>query len=130
MANRYRSSPYTLAKSDQTYLKALQPHQHCRSTRQMKTGANPFIRYQPIENLYSLFVWGGDEFNYGIAWGMIKAIEGLNTDSVLFLEEDFYLSESKEETKEENLLNLELNDSFSNPHNTNPAATENERLST
>ena len=45
--------------------------------------------------------WGGDELNYGIGWGMIKAIEGLNTDSVLFLEEDFYLSKSKEETKEQ-----------------------------
>ena len=32
--------------------------------------------------------WGGDKINYGIGWGMIKAIEELHTDSVLFLEEE------------------------------------------
>ena len=54
-----------------------------------------------VMNNWPDLLWGGNKVNYGIGWGMIKAIEGLETDNVLFLEEDFYLSKSKEETKDQ-----------------------------
>ena len=48
-----------------------------------------------VMNNWPDLLWGGNKVNYGIGWGMIKAIEGLETDNVLFLEEDFYQKEHK-----------------------------------
>ena len=44
-----------------------------------------------------MFEWGGHPNNLGIGWGMIKAIEDINTDYVLFLENDFELQANKKD---------------------------------
>ena len=44
-----------------------------------------------IEHDFSMFEWGGHPQNLGIGWGMTKAIEDINTEYVLFLENDFEL---------------------------------------
>jgi len=50
-----------------------------------------------IENDFKMFEWGGHPNNLGIGWGMIKAIEDINTDYVLFLENDFELQADKKD---------------------------------
>ena len=50
-----------------------------------------------IENDFKMFEWGGHPNNLGIGWGMIKAIEDINTDYVLFLENDFELQANKKD---------------------------------
>ena len=46
-----------------------------------------------IENEYKKFEWGGHPINCGIGWGMVKGITECNTQYVLFLENDFELSQ-------------------------------------
>ena len=50
-----------------------------------------------IERDFKMFEWGGHPNNLGIGWGMIKAIEDINTDYVLFLENDFELQANKKD---------------------------------
>ena len=50
-----------------------------------------------IEKDFKMFEWGGHPNNLGIGWGMIKAIEDINTDYVLFLENDFELQANKKD---------------------------------
>ena len=48
-----------------------------------------------IEHDFPMFEWGGHPQNLGIGWGMTKAIEDINTEYVLFLENDFELEPLK-----------------------------------
>ena len=50
-----------------------------------------------IERDFKEFEWGGHPLNLGIGWGMTKAIEDVNTEYVLFLENDFELASAKED---------------------------------
>ena len=53
-------------------------------------------------------VYCGCEYNLGIGWGMTSAINVVESDYVLFLENDFILPTSKEETYRQLSMGLEL----------------------
>ena len=53
-------------------------------------------------------VYCGCEYNLGIGWGMVSAINVAESDYVLFLENDFILPTSKEETYRQLSMGLEL----------------------
>ena len=53
-------------------------------------------------------VYCGCEYNLGIGWGMTSAINVAESDYVLFLENDFILPTSKEETYRQLSMGLEL----------------------
>ena len=50
-----------------------------------------------IENDFKIFEWGGHPQNLGIGWGMTSAIDEIQTDYVLFLENDFELQSDKKD---------------------------------
>ena len=50
-----------------------------------------------IENDYKSFEWGGHPQNLGIGWGMTKAIDEIQTEYVLFLENDFELQSDEKD---------------------------------
>ena len=50
-----------------------------------------------IENDYKKFEWGGHPNNLGIGWGMTSAIDEVQTEYVLFLENDFELQSDKKD---------------------------------
>ena len=59
-----------------------------------------------IERDFKEFEWGGHPLNLGIGWGMTKAIEDVNTEYVLFLENDFELASAKEDIYKQMELGL------------------------
>ena len=59
-----------------------------------------------IERDFKEFEWGGHPLNLGIGWGMIKAIEDVNTEYVLFLENDFELVSDREDIYKQMELGL------------------------
>ena len=59
-----------------------------------------------IERDFKEFEWGGHPLNLGIGWGMTKAIEDVNAEYVLFLENDFELASAKEDIYKQMELGL------------------------